>query len=84
MPWLNIQYGSLVLAGPKSELDDEIVFTGATSLEEILVRRDDVVWNVVERLFYSVNWPNFIESREASCVWRTDTTRGAELSHANR
>jgi Schlafen, AlbA_2 len=64
VPWLQIQYGGFVLAGAKSELDNEIIFTFATTIEEILAHRDDVVWQVVERLFCSVNWPNAVGTDE--------------------
>ena len=64
VPWLHIQHGNFVSAGSRSELDDEVVFTLVSSVEELSDRRDDAVWKVIERLFRSVNWPNMVEARE--------------------
>lgn len=63
LPWLAFQSGGVV-AGPKSELDDEVIFAVATSTDELSARRDGVVAQIAERLLYSVNWPGIVSTPE--------------------
>jgi hypothetical protein len=66
VPWMNPSYGGGVLAGPNSELDDEIALSLATTGDALIQQPDGIALDIVRRVFFSVNWPGLVATPQSA------------------
>jgi hypothetical protein len=65
IPWLQLLYGGfLVEPGAKSELDDDVTFSIATSTDALDQRPDGIAMDILRRVFFSVNWPRAVQTAD--------------------
>jgi hypothetical protein len=63
IPWLNsMRGGSIVLAGPNSELDDDVAFSILQTSEALTQQTDGIAIDILRRIFFSVNWPALVDT----------------------
>ena len=60
--WLYTQTGADASRGPRSELDDEFLFSLPSDTESLKHRRDAIVRDVLQLILFGMNWPDYAAS----------------------
>ena len=61
--WLHAPSGMLVTQ-PGSELDEDVAFSITSTREALRERPDGIAMDILRYIFFSVNWPELIDSQE--------------------
>jgi len=62
VPWLYTQQGMWLESKAGSELDDDVSFSITTTTEELRERPNGIAMDLLRYVFFSVNWPEMVET----------------------